>query len=298
MTIEFGLVLPAGPPRNRLDRYLDDADAVLTALAPRIAGIWMTDHFFWDDAPTHEAWTVLAFAAARWPSMTIGPIVLGQSYRNPALLAKMGATLQSLSHGRLIMALGAGWKEDEYHAYGYDFPKPGVRIAQFAEALEILRLMWREPGRANFTGQHYRVADAYCEPKPDPVPPLVVGGSGDKTLRLAARYADWWNTPDASLEFYRERSLALDRACAEVGRDPHTLRRTWFGRMAVAETQAAAEALSDGRWTHANALVGTVEQVRAQIAAFAGIGVDYFMVEVLGSDDPARLRVLRDDVLA
>ncbi len=187
------------------------------------------------------------------------------------------------------MALGAGWKEDEYRAYGYNFPRPGLRIEQLEESLEILRRMWREPGPATFAGKHYRVDNAHCEPKPNPIPTLLIGGGGDKTLRLAARYADWWNTPDASVAFYRERSAALDAACVEVGRDPATLRRTWFGRLAVADTQSEAEALSSGRWTAANAIVGTPAQCREQIDAFVACGVSYFMVDVLGADDPARL---------
>ena len=123
MTIGFGLVLPTGPRINQINQWLDDLDTSLSTLEGQFKSLWMTDHFFWDDDPTFEAWTVLAFVAARWPQFDLGPMVLGQSYRNPALLAKMGATLQTLCRGRFIMAVGAGWKEDEYHAYGYLFPQ-------------------------------------------------------------------------------------------------------------------------------------------------------------------------------
>ncbi len=296
--IDFGLVLPTGPKRGDTDGWLDNLDRILPALTPHVNSIWMTDHFFWGDEPTYEAWTVLAFAAARWPKLQLGPIVLGQGYRNPALMAKMGATLQALCKGRFVMAIGAGWKEDEYHAYGYPFPSPGARIEQLEETLEILTRMWRQPGRATFVGKHYRIDNAYCEPKPNPIPPLIVGGGGNKTLGLAARYADWWNVPDAGVEAYRERNAALDAACAKIGRDPGALRRTWFGRLAVGSTQSEAEALSDGRWTRSNAIVGTVEQVVDQLQAFANIGVTGMQVEILGADQPERLELVRDRVLA
>lgn len=295
MSVQFGLVLPAGPRKGAIDAWLTEQDKAVTQLAPNIHGLWMTDHFFWEDEPTYEAWTVLAFAAARWPQFTVGPIVLGQSYRNPALLAKMGATLQSLSQGRFTMAIGAGWKEDEYHAYGYEFPRPGVRVAQLEETLEILTRLWREPGQVTYTGQHYRVVDAWCEPKPEPVPHLIVGGGGDKTTRLAARFADEWNIPDANVATYRARMAVLDQHCAELGRDPASLRRSWFGRMALGRTAAEA-AERGGRWTSANALAGTPEQVVAQIQEFVAIGVGYFMVEMLGLPDDEVIQLFREEV--
>ena len=176
MTIEFGLVLPAGPPKDQIDRWLDELDSSLSGLDEHFKSLWMTDHFFWDDDPTYEAWTVLAFAAARWPQFDLGPMVLGQSYRNPALLAKMAATLQALCRGRFIMAIGAGWKEDEYHAYGYPFPRAGIRVEQLEDTLEIIRRLWTEPGQVTYQGKHYSITEAYCEPKPEPIPPLIVGG--------------------------------------------------------------------------------------------------------------------------
>jgi alkanesulfonate monooxygenase SsuD/methylene tetrahydromethanopterin reductase-like flavin-dependent oxidoreductase (luciferase family) len=257
----------------------------------------MTDHFFWGDEPTYEASTVLAYAAARWPQFDLGPMVYGQSYRNPAMLAKMGATLQMLSNGRFIMAVGAGWKEDEYHAYGYPFPRPGVRVEQLEDTLEIITRMWTEPGQVSYQGKHYSITNAYCEPKPDPVPTMIVGGGGQKTMMLAARFADWWNIPDAKFEVYQERAAILKAHCAAIGRDPESIRLTWFGRIAVASSQAEAEALSDGKWTQERALVGTPAQVVAQIQRFVDIGVDYFMVEVLGLSDAATRELVLNEVL-
>jgi alkanesulfonate monooxygenase SsuD/methylene tetrahydromethanopterin reductase-like flavin-dependent oxidoreductase (luciferase family) len=298
MTIDFGLVLPAGPRKNQVNQWLDDLDRTLPRLAEQFKSLWMTDHFFWDDDPTYEAWTVLAFAAARWPQFDLGPIVLGQSYRNPALLAKMGATLQALCRGRFIMAIGAGWKEDEYHAYGYPFPRGRIRVEQLEDTLEIIKRMWTESGPVTYQGKHYGLTNAYCEPKPEPVPPIIVGGGGSKTMLLAARYADWWSIPDANFGHYSERLTILREHCDAIGRDPASLRLTWFGRLAVASSEAEAEALSDGVWTKNNALIGTPAQVSEQLHQFIELGVDYFMVEALGVSQPDLLEMVLGEVLS
>ena len=295
MSVDFGLVLPSGPRKQHIHAWLDDLDTYLPGLAGRFKSLWMTDHFFWDDEPTYEAWTVMSFAAARWPQFSIGPMVLGQSYRNPALLAKMGATLQALSRGRFMMAIGAGWKEDEYHAYGYDYPAPSIRIDQLADTLEIVRRMWTEPGPISYQGRYYRIADAYCEPRPDPIPTIIVGGGGQKTMALAVRYADWWNLPDAQPAVYAQRVATLKELCDRAGRDPQSLRLTWFGRIAVAASEAAAVALSDGKWTRQNAVVGTPVQVIEQLQEFQALGVSYFMAEVLNITD-AETRAMVDEV--
>lgn len=295
--IEFGLVMPAGPPREHVDQWQEVLDATLSDLSGVIEGLWMTDHFFWGDDPTYEAWTALAYMSARWPQLTVGSIVLSQSYRNPALLAKMGATLQELSRGRFVMGIGAGWKEDEYYAYGYPFPRPGVRVAQLEDTLEILTRLWTEPGQVTYQGEHYHVKDAYCEPKPNPVPPILVGGGGRKTTRLAARFADWWNIPDAGFPTYQERLKVLQGHCADLGRDPASIRYSWFGRLSLARTQEEALARSGGKWTPDNAFVGTPEQVIAQLQPFIDVGVDYFMVEVLDLPDREVFEMLTGQVM-
>jgi alkanesulfonate monooxygenase SsuD/methylene tetrahydromethanopterin reductase-like flavin-dependent oxidoreductase (luciferase family) len=297
MSVKFGLGLLAGPPKGQISKWMDDLDASIPQLAASFESLWMTDHFFWDDDPTYEAWTVMAYMAARWPQLKIGPMVLGQSYRNPALLAKMAATLQTLSGGRFIMAVGAGWKEDEYRAYGYPYPRAGIRIEQLEDTLEILRRMWTEPGPVTYHGRHYKIVDAWCEPRPDPVPPIIVGGGGEKTMLLAARYADGWNLPDASIAKYTDRLNILKRHCAAIGRDMTSLELSWFGRLAVAKTEAEALALSNGRWNPSNAFVGTPQQAVDLMRPFVDAGVSYFMLEVLGLPDPATIDMVLEDVL-
>ena len=139
MAIDFGLVVPSRPSEGQLDKWLADLDATAPALNEHFRSLWMADHFFWNGRPTYEAWTVLSFLAARFPAYEIGPMVLSQGYRNPALLALMAATLQTLTGGRFVMGIGAGWKEDEYLAYNYEFPRASIRVDQLEDTLQILQ---------------------------------------------------------------------------------------------------------------------------------------------------------------
>ena len=280
----LGVVLPIGPTPGEPSRLLAHADALIDAIDPHVSDLWVTDHLQWDDQPTLEAWTTLSYAAARWPHLNVGTVVLGQSYRNPGLLSKMAATLQVLSGGRLIFGIGAGWKQDEYDAFAYPYPSGGTRVDELRETLELLTASWDQPGPVSYDGAHYRLTDAHLVPRPDPRPPILVGGGGDKTLRLVARHADWWNLPDCSAHEYAARLTELRQACTEVERDPADIRLGWFGRLAVAATMDEALGLSGGRWTPDNALVGTRDDVAAQVAEFTQHDVDHFAVEVLVAD--------------
>ena len=162
---------------------------MLELLPPAFTTVWRSDHFQVGDADIWEGWTELVYLAALFPDLRFGHLVLGQSYRNPALLAKMAATLQDLTGGRYILGLGAGWLEEEYAAYGYDYPSGGTRVAQLAEAIQVVRAMWAE-SPATFHGEHYRIERAVCLPKPEPPPPIMIGTNGPKALRVVARHAD------------------------------------------------------------------------------------------------------------
>jgi alkanesulfonate monooxygenase SsuD/methylene tetrahydromethanopterin reductase-like flavin-dependent oxidoreductase (luciferase family) len=129
-----------------------------------------------------ESFTTLAYLAALHPRLKFGHTVICQSFRNPALVAMMGATFQLLSGGRFLLGIGAGWDAAEHRAFGYDFPPARVRVAQLEEALQIIKRMWTEE-KVTFLGQHYRVQDAACQPRPDPRPPIMVGAFGPKMLR-------------------------------------------------------------------------------------------------------------------
>src|SRR5205823_2386696 len=142
---------------------------------------WFVDHLQDGGEDLLEGFTALTYMAALHPRLKFGHSVLCQSFRNPALLAKMGATLQFMSGGRYILGIGAGWNEEEYRAYGYDFPPNRVRVEQLEGALQIIKAMWTEE-KATYKGKHYKVIEAQCEPKPDPAPAIMVGAFRPKML--------------------------------------------------------------------------------------------------------------------
>ena len=220
MAVDFGLQLPGFPPDGGTD-IIGFYRRMVSVLSPEFTTLWVSDHLQFGDAPVLEGWTRLTYLAALFPHLKVGHLVLGQGYRNPALLARMGATLQHLTGGRFILGIGAGWHEEEYRAYGYGYPSRADRVAQLTEALQIIRAMWTQ-SPATFHGENYSIENAYCLPHPDPLPPIMVGSPGPRVLRATARYADGWNW-DAPMEVYGPPHAELLHACAEVGRDPNSL---------------------------------------------------------------------------
>lgn len=191
---------------------------------------WVFDHFQTDPEPTDEltfeSFTALAALAASTERIRLGHVVICGGYRNPALTAKMMGTLDVISGGRMELGIGAGWKEDEWRAYGYGFPDTRTRLAMLADHLEVITRMLA-PGRATYSGLHASVADAINVPRglQEPRVPIMVGGNGPRvTWRLAARFADElnldWLTPDE----VRAAQPVIASRCEEIGRDPATLR--------------------------------------------------------------------------
>ena len=176
--------------------YAEICDLAQSAEKSGFNSFWVSDHFFGGPVGTPdknclEAWTLLAALARDTTRIRLGVLVAAIQYRNPALQAKMAAGIDHMSGGRLELGVGAGWKAEEYRAYGYDFPPPGDRVEQLRDGLEITRRLWQDD-RATYHGKHYRVDDAVCAPKPTqrPRPPIWIGGAGPRVMRLAARYAD------------------------------------------------------------------------------------------------------------
>ena len=188
---------------------------------------WLFDHFYpilepRDDGPCFEGWTALAFLAGKTSRLRLGLMVSGNTYRHPALLAKMCATIDVASQGRLLIGIGAAWNQTEHDAYGIAFPPLKIRMDMLEEACEVLDLLLRQQ-ESTFSGKHYQLQSAFCEPKPvqQPRPPIVIGGAGERrTLRIAARFADHWNYPGRDALELRRKLDVLERHCAEVGRDP------------------------------------------------------------------------------
>ena len=220
---------------------------ILPTALPHFDSVWIADHFYGFDAKTDpflEAWTTLTWLAARHPNVELCHHVLGHGYRPPALTAKMAATLQVLSGGRFILGIGAGWREDEYRAYGYDFPKPSVRFAQLEEVITICRLMWTED-EPSFEGQHFRIDGASAPPLPDPVPRICIGASGEQIgLPLVGRLADMWNGSMRGTDEDWRRRLGIVHAAAEkAGRDPGAIEVTTTLERALPETDEESERL-------------------------------------------------------
>jgi len=268
--------------------------------------IWVSDHFFMTedalDINCLECWTVLAALARDTSRLRLGAMVTSQSYRNPALMANMAASLDHVSGGRLNYGIGAGWKEVEYDAYGYRFPAAGQRIRQLDEAVEIAKKMWSQP-KATYEGRYYSVRDALCMPKPvqDPLP-IWIGGTGTKTLRVAARHADavnfaWTHPP----EFFEERFSVLRRHCEDVGRDFDAIKKSAGLMMRLVDDPDAPEPARDERYIRYlgrqnPVMVDTPEAVADKIGGYLDVGVTHFILRFHFGDEIRNMRVFRDRV--
>jgi alkanesulfonate monooxygenase SsuD/methylene tetrahydromethanopterin reductase-like flavin-dependent oxidoreductase (luciferase family) len=289
MPISSREVIPQGT-------LVSDLQKGLALVSEHFDSAWAVDHLQYEDMPLMEGWTALTYMAALQPDLKFGHAVLSQSFRNPALLAKMAATFQYMSGGRFILGIGAGWKEDEYRAYNYPFPPAGTRVEELDETLQIIKALWQDK-KATFQGKHYQVVDAWCEPKPDPLPIIMIGGSKPRMLRLIAHHADWWNVSWTRIEDYREQVEECERACVKEQRDPATLRRTWFGGCLCAPTEKDVKALNKNGMSAGPAFVGTPAQIIDQMRPFIDLGVDYFMLSSGGFPELTTLEMLVSEVL-
>ena len=234
---------------------------------------------------------MLTALIAQVPRLRAGTLVTGNSYRHPALLANMAATLDVVSGGRLEMGIGAGWWEMEYKAYGYDFPPVADRIRSLEESVQVMKALWTEP-RANFAGRHYTVTDALCEPKPVQAPhiPIWIGGAGPKlTLRVVARHAQGWNTFLMPREDYQLLLGALEQHCNKAGRDPGNIRKslacslvidTDSGKLDAKLEKVARQRNATTDQVRQRTLVGTPDEVANQLLGLAEQGVDHVILSV------------------
>jgi F420-dependent oxidoreductase-like protein len=221
--IQFGLFLPqVGLPFPALK------ERVLACEEYGFHSVWFTDHMWTRGLPQVdflESWTVMSALAAATSRIRIGSLVICNSFRNPAFLAKMAASLDNVSSGRLELGLGAGWMEEEYTAYGYPFPSGGVRASQLKEGVEIIKKLFTEE-KASYTGKYYSIADAYNNPKPiqKPYPPITIGAAAEqKMLRIVAEHADRWNCPAAVASRVEKKWGVITEHCKAVGRNPEEI---------------------------------------------------------------------------
>jgi len=295
--------------------YEDIRDIARDAESRGFAGLWVSDHLFLDQnaggTNCLEAWTLLAALSRETRTLRLGTMVTAVSYRNPALLAKIAADVDVLSAGRLEFGVGAGWKEQEYRAYGYEFPPPNVRIGQLVDAIEICLRMWRDE-RPTYRGKYHSVEGALCMPKPIQKPklPVWIGGSKPRMLTIMARYGDGANINGGpTLEVYAAAMKKLDEACRAVGRDPKQIARSHFASCVVAETRRELDAVLDDvaakvdttrdEWRRArpSAIVGTPDEVVERLGGFAKVGCSYFIPVFPYQRERQMLRVLAERVM-
>ena len=262
--MKFGWIAPAiGPPESGGEPLVIYQDReIFPKVLSHFDSVWVCDHFYGFDRRTDpflEGWTALTWLAARYPKVLVGHHVLGVGYRPPALLAKMASTLQALSGGRMVFAIGAGWREEEYKRYGYEFPRPAVRIAQLEEAIKLARKMWTEEA-PTFEGKYFRIEEAYAPPLPKPVPPVMIGGSGEQLmLPLVGRQADWWNTSAGrGVDTFKHKKEIIFRSAEAAGRDPNKIVLTVTREAPPPKTADEAAKWLDEVRTWAEAGVGHV----------------------------------------
>ena len=241
-------------------------------------GIYFADHFMPNAAdtsgPNLECLTVLAALAVAVPRVRLGSLVIGNTYRNPAVMAKAAANIAIMSGGRLVLGLGAGWQENEHLAYDIPFSTVGGRLRRLAEACEIVHSLFRNE-QTTFAGEFYSIKDAPLAPKPASPPPLLIGGGGEKvTLKIAAKYADEWNvwgTPAV----LRDKMAILDQHCAAIGRDPKAIQRSAVALLALTDDPAVVERTrASGR----PVIGGNADGVAATIQEYIDAGVSEVII--------------------
>ncbi len=244
-------------------------------------GIWCADHYMPgtadgtpDDGRALECWGMIAALASGVDRLQLGSLVSPSTVHHPAVLAKQASTIDEISGGRVVLGLGAGWQVNEHQAYGIDLPPPGRRVDRFAELIEIVHGLLHQP-RTTFQGASFSVVDAPCEPKGGPVP-ILVGSGSRRMLGLTARFADAWNTWGTP-EGVRDRSGALDAACATEGRDPATIRRTAQALVLLRDDAAAAEA-GLAQAPAERTIAGTATQLIDRMGEYRDAGLDEFIV--------------------
>ena len=270
---------------------------VLMAEQQGFYSIWSSDHFFLHENATEinclEAWSMLAAISSITTKIRMGTLVTGNSYRNPALLAKIASTVDHISKGRLEFGIGAGWKKIEYDAYGYYYPPVKERMEALEEALQIIKLLWTEP-KATFEGKHYTIKEAISFPKPVQfLPPIFIGGTSKKyILKMVAKYGDycnfgWFVPPDEIPDLLN----VLKDHCQKIGRDYESVGKSFFAYVILGENETELDELVEKLAKKRNltpedykkrlgngVFFGTPEQVKERFDRLIDLGFTYFQV--------------------
>ena len=309
MAMQYGLLVPQGWRMDLVGLPPVEAYETMTRVAQEAEtlgydSIWLFDHFHTVPTPTQEVtfecWTSTAALARDTKRVRIGQMVTCNGYRNPALLAKMASTVDTLSHGRLDLGIGAGWYEHEFLAYGYDFPDGPTRLRQLREAVQVILAMWTQD-EAVFEGKYYHVRGAINRPKGVQKPhiPLLIGGGGEKvTLKIVAEYGDACNIGHLDNEGLEHKFAVLKKHCDELGRDYNTIKRTVLFNCAIAETDEAAMAkagpykrnIPSGRLRE-QALIGTPDSIRKRLTEIEQAGAQEIILFMQDAKDLEPIRL-------
>ena len=292
--MRFGVFLPFYVFKNQKKNYFLNFDrfkeAVLECERLAYDSVWLDDHLMFEKQPILEAWTTLSALSSITKKIRLGTMVLSSSFRNPALLAKMAATFDVISSGRLEFGIGAGIQKDEHIAYGIPFLEPSFRVDRMREAVEIIKSMWTHE-KTTYKGKHYVTQEAFCEPKPlqKPHPPITIGGSGEKyTLKVTAQHADRFDWGYVSPPLYKHKLSVLESYCKAIGRDPQEIERSCWpgGQIFIAQNRAQVDetvslkkpkdvSLKDFKKP---CMAGTPNECIERICQYSDLGVTYFML--------------------
>lgn len=317
MAIKFGISLPQGWTmdlvgiKDPVQAYETMTSVAQTADESGFESAWLVDHFHTIPQPsqevTFEAWTTTAALMRDTKRIRVGQMVTCNSYRNPALLAKMASTVDVLSHGRLNFGIGAGWYEHEYRAYGYEYPDAPTRLRQLREAVQVILAMWTQE-EAVFEGKYYQVRGAINQPKGVQKPhiPILIGGGGEQvTLKIVAQYGDACNV-GGDLATIEHKFAVIKQHCETVGRDYNSIHRTSMTTCSIGDTEEQAQAAIP-EWVRnrpqqaaalANGLIGTPDTIRQRIAAYEAAGVQELIVRFINPTDLDMIRRFAKEFMA
>ena len=284
---------------------------VLRAESSGFDSFWAMDHFHQiqfvgaPDEPMLEGWTTIAALSGVTSKIRLGTLVTGNIYRHPSVLAKIGATLDVMSKGRLFMGIGAGWNEEEATAYGIPFPSTKERLKRLEESVQIIKKMWTEE-QANFNGKYYKLQGAYCNPRPiqKPHPPIMVGGEGEReTLRIVAKYANACNLFGSS-NTVKHKLNVLREHCKTAGRDYNEILKTKLSRVVIGKSRDEAERrlaeLFEGappERIKEMSIYGTPEEVCHEIEALRDAGIEYLIVNFGAKYESEAVGLFTDEVI-
>lgn len=304
-SVHFGVTVP------QISRTWEEAKAAAQEFeALGYDSLWVCDHLLGvprPEIPILEAWTLLTALGAVTARVELGTLVSPPGFRNPAYLAKVIATLDRITGGRVVPGIGAGWMRQEFIGYGFDFPEPRVRLQRLAEAAELMTRLWSEPG-VSFAGRHYRTENLTLAPPPVRRPPLLIGGAGEKvTMKVAARFADIWNNLAGHQANLAHKIAVLRQHCTDVGRNPDSIRISQQCMVLITEREAdvepmlqRAESIFGGHMGNVRgplAIAGTPDTVAERIQRHIDLGCTHFVIEFFGRDTRVPARLFAESVL-